>query len=429
MVSVRLPANATGTSTLGSCPRNICRELFWQGAQSCDLAIVEGCFKACTKSKPVVEGNAAGKDHVGKHTHNRNSDEHIPPLHIGGNLGDLCGWLDMPRIGVLDVTQTRPCEISIRCPPVDALFLDGVNGIESFCRLQTRLEALWEIPVLGALESLGHVRKEIGSPRCGGNACRERYRQLGNNLLRYLDFVQLMSLAQRRDFPAGSAFDLPTMSPDQKLHIAVAYDDAFHCYFADTLDMLEMGGATIKTFSPLRDESLPKNTDLVYFGCGHPEKHAWALAQNHCMHMALREHVHCDGPVYAEGGGVAYLGHHMVLPDRSRVPMVGALPIDAQLCTNRGAARPREIELSRSSWLGETGTRIRGYLNPQWQLQPLEDVIDYAGPTHNGLHVLGRKQLIGSLLHIHFAAQPEFLYRFFARHGQSESTVERVTVS
>jgi len=407
----------------------LCRELFRRGAQSCDLAIVEGSFTTCTKARSVEQGNAAQTGHVGQHTQKRNSDAHTRPLHTGGSLRDLCGWLDMPRIGVLDVAQTRPCEISIRRPPVDALFLDGVDGIESYCRLQTQLEALWGIPVLGALESLGHVRREIGSPRCGGKACRERCRQLGNNLLRYLDFSQLMSLAQRREFPAGSAFDLPTLSLDQKLHVAVAYDDAFHCYFADTLDMLEMGGATLKAFSPLRDESLPENTDLVYFGCGHPEKHAWALARNHCMHMALREHVHRDGPVYAEGGGVAYLGQHMVLPDRSRVPMVGALPIDSQLCADRGAARPREIELSRSSWLGEAGTRLRGYLNPQWHLQPLEDVIDYAGPTQNGLQVLGRKQLIGSLLHLHFGAQPEFLNRLFVRHGQPESTVERVTAS
>jgi len=281
---------------------------------------------------------------------------------------------------------------------------------------------LWGIPVLGALESLPHARAEIGSLRCGSRVCRESCRQLGNNLLRYLDFSRLMGLAERREFRAHAVPDLPALAPDQQLQVAVAYDDAFHCYFADTLDLLEMAGATIKTFSPLRDESIPSGTDLIYFGCGCLEKHAWALASNCCMHMAIREHVHRHGRVYAEGSGLAYLGRHMVLPDGSRVPMVGALPIDSHWNSGRDAARPQETELVRSSWLGEAGTRIRGYLNPQWHLELLDEVTDYAAAAQQGLHVLGHKQLIGSLLHLHFAAQPDFLNRFLTRYARSEAT-------
>ncbi len=48
-------------------------------------------------------------------------------------------------------------------------------------------------------------------------------------------------------------------------------DDAFHCYFPDTLDLLELRGATVCDFSPLRDERLPVDTDIVYFGCGRPD--------------------------------------------------------------------------------------------------------------------------------------------------------------
>src|SRR5690606_21378146 len=94
------------------------------------------------------------------------------------------------------------------------------------------------------------------------------------------------------------------------LTVAVAYDEAFRCYFPDTLDLLEHLGATVVDFSPLRDEALPLGTDIVYFGCGHPERYAEALASNHCMMLAIREHVCAGRRIYAEGGGVAYLCQH-----------------------------------------------------------------------------------------------------------------------
>ena len=81
----------------------------------------------------------------------------------------------------------------------------------------------------------------------------------------------------------------------------------------------------MKVFSPLRDECLPADTDIVYLGCGSPHEHAAALAENHCMLMALKEHV-CSGKrIYAEGGGLAYLCQHVEMADGKRTPMVGAL--------------------------------------------------------------------------------------------------------
>lgn len=411
-------------SITGQCHRHLdtwlmsselCRTLFRQGAQSCDLAVLEGCFETNSQISQERHSNFSIDD--------KKSPGHESPLHTGGNLKELCDWLDVPRIGVLDVARIQPCEISIQRPPVDALLLDGVTGMKCFCRLQTQLEALWEIPVLGALESLPHVRLAIESPHCEGKTCRTNYRRLGNNLLRYLDFGQLMTLAKQRDFPNAPALHLPTLAPDHKLSIAVAFDDAFHCYFADALDMLEMGGATIKTFSPLRDESLPQNTNLVYFGYGHPEKHAWALSRNHCMHTALRDHVYQHGGVYAEGEGVAYLGQRMMIPGQSPIPMVGALPLDSYLCPDSPTIVPQEIKLPQSSWLGKAGTRIRGYLNSHWRLQPVDDLNTDTINYQQRLTFLSQKQLIGSLLNLNFAAQPDFVHRIFTQFSQSRSTI------
>ena len=119
-------------------------------------------------------------------------------------------------------------------------------------------------------------------------------------------------------------FRLPAFA--HPLNIAVAYDEAFSCYFPDTLDVLESQGANVSVFSPLRSERLPDHTDVVYFGCGQPEDYVNELAANFCMKESLWNHVVSGGRVYAESAGLAYLCREMVMPCGHHWPMVGLLP-------------------------------------------------------------------------------------------------------
>src|SRR4029077_9837134 len=107
-------------------------------------------------------------------------------------------------------------------------------------------------------------------------------------------------------------------------------DEAFGAYFPDTLEMLETLGAELVEFSPIRDEALPDAVDLVMIGCGFPDRHADALAENLSLIAALRSHV-CRGQrIYSEGGGTAYLGRSLILGDQ-RVLVAGILPFDAEV--------------------------------------------------------------------------------------------------
>ena len=74
-------------------------------------------------------------------------------------------------------------------------------------------------------------------------------------------------------------------------------------YFPDTLETLEALGAELVEFSPIRDESLPEAVDLVMIGCGFPDRHADALADNLSLIAALRSHVCRGHRIYSEGGG------------------------------------------------------------------------------------------------------------------------------
>jgi hypothetical protein len=93
--------------------------------------------------------------------------------------------------------------------------------------------------------------------------------------------------------------------------------------------------------------------------------------------------------------------------------MVGALPAVAARAAQPQPPQPAEATLRVDNWLAERGSRLRGYLNANWRIQPIGPLVSLAKeePLHTGL--IGRDGVIGSRLHLNFAAQPAFLRRFF----------------
>lgn len=376
-------------------PRDFCIELFLRGCRSCDLAIIEGEFK----------GNATP---------------------TGGSLDTLCDWLALPRLAVVDCTVLSHCQLPPRPPDVEGVLLDHLAGYGHFVRMQTMLEGLWGLPVLGGLSASPSLRQVVDNIPIGAKPSEEVCQKLGTNFLKTSDIERILEIAASRDFSSRPESACETLSQGQRLHVAVAFDEAFNCYFPDTLDALEMQGAEVSDFSPLRDERLPADADVVYFGCGHPERFAADLGENQCMLLALRNHL-CNGRrIYAEGGGLAYLCQH--LDDGAhRRPMVGALPATAHLEMKTYEPRAVEFSLTGNCWLAPAGTRLRGYVNPAWRLQPTGSLHQYAGAGHE-LDLVGRHQAIGSRVHLHFAAHADGLCGFFAPHAAAMDATAAVSV-
>ncbi len=362
----------------------VCREIFIHAAQSCDLAVVQGEFA------PEVAADSG----------------------VGGRLETLCEWLDLPRLVVLDVSRLQPCHLRRRPEQVDALLLDRVGDGHHLARWTTDLEALWGVPVLGALEELPALRAEIDAIPSGTRPPRELCRELAGHFGRHLRVERLLKLAFRRGLAAAPRRLFASEPVASGVVVAVAYDEAMNCYFPDVLDLLELRGATIIDFSPLRDERLPKGANVVYLGCGHPERFSDELSQNHCMKLALRNHLRNGGRIYAEGGGMAYLCQHVEAADGELRRMVGIFPAIARPNPSAGPPTPVEITLDRATWLGHRGARLRGYRNHNWKLEPagpLTGCILEAGQQHVLVKSCGA---IGSQLHLHFAVDPALLPNF-----------------
>ena len=172
-------------------------------------------------------------------------------------------------------------------PRTDALVLDRVADAGQAAYWQTTLEALWKAPVLGWLDEAPALRNLCHTLPRGSNPSRELCAALGQRVLTTLRLDRLRALARRaRPLPIEPEPWLARVAP--QFRIAVAYDEAYCGYYPETLDLLEAAGAELCDFSPLRSESIPEDADVVYFGCGHPERDPERLAANHCLKQSLR---------------------------------------------------------------------------------------------------------------------------------------------
>ena len=76
-------------------------------------------------------------------------------------------------------------------------------------------------------------------------------------------------------------------------------------------------------------------------------------------------------------------------------------------------SEPVEITLGRSNWLGKAGDALRGYLNLRWDITSKDRFVNYVMEPRYRHLLVGHDKVLASRLHLHFAAQPEFLDRFF----------------
>jgi cobyrinic acid a,c-diamide synthase len=275
---------------------------------------------------------------------------------------------------------------------------------------------------LGCIEELPHLRTLCSTLPAGTNPSRELCAALAERLLPSLNVNRLLALARRTPPLIALPNEFAWHEERQRFRIAVAYDEAYSCYYPETLDLLEAAGAELCDFSPLKSGAIPTGVDVVYFGSGHPERYPAQLAGNHCLKQSLRCFAATGGRIYAEGSGLAYLCREFVFPCGKTVAMSGLLPATARWVPHASQPEPTEVVFGASSWLVPSHTALRGYRHPGWQIEPRGPMITYAQDPRQRLDVLGRGNIIGSGVMFNLAANRHLLRRFFEPYSPVASS-------
>ena len=338
----------------------------------------------------------------------------------GGNLDMISYWLDLARIVIVDASRLDACQMPSKPLRAAAILLDKVADSAQAAHWQTNLESAWRVPVLGWLPLASPLRESAASPPAGCSPGAGLCHAVGKLLLPSLRLNMLLQIAQRSPLPETPPAQEYVQRAQGRLQVAVAYDEIFNGYLAESLDGLEASGATLRDFSPLHSCSLPQKTDVVFLGNGGFGECWRKLAANHCVQQSLRSFAAAGGRVYAEGAGLAYLCRQLVLPSGERIPLAGLLPARARLCSPPRTSTGVEVVFGASSWMWTVQSKLRGYRQNHLVVDPTGPMLTFAQSPEQRLDIFGRGNVLGSRLVVDLAAHPQLLGRFFTPYRPAQ---------
>ncbi len=143
------------------------------------------------------------------------------------------------------------------------------------------------------------------------------------------------------------------------VRIGIIRDSAFQFYYPENIDALAEGGAEVVFISPLKQKELPE-LDALYIGGGFPETHAGQLAENKKFSAQLKALADDGFPIYAECGGLIYLGENLVLEGES-YPMAGILPLTFDFYKIPQGHGYTIVKVEGQNPYYDIGTEIRGH--------------------------------------------------------------------
>jgi cobyrinic acid a,c-diamide synthase len=179
----------------------------------------------------------------------------------------------------------------------------------------------------------------------------------------YLDLEGLRALASAapiiRSFtPHPTCFGRPGSASTQPL-VGVIQDEAFQFYYPENLEALEKAGAKLVFLNALSGE-FPAALDGLYIGGGFPETQALLLARNDSFRLGLKDAIEDGLPVYAECGGLMYLGETLIYQGES-YPMVGALPLTFVLERKPQGHGYTTVKVRKENPFFPIGTVLKGH--------------------------------------------------------------------
>lgn len=145
----------------------------------------------------------------------------------------------------------------------------------------------------------------------------------------------------------------------KNIRIGVLQDTAFQFYYEENLEALERAGAELIYVNAMQDSELPE-LDGLYIGGGFPETSAKELAANEQFRESVKRGAEKGLPIYAECGGLIYLGKSIVL-DGIEFPLVGVFPARFGMSQKPQAHGYSIFKVDRKTRFYDHGVEVKGH--------------------------------------------------------------------
>jgi cobyrinic acid a,c-diamide synthase len=258
------------------------------------------------------------------------------------STAELARTLRSPVILIADVTMsTRTiAALVLGCQKFDpdlnlaGVILNRVAGGRQESLVRSAVERYCGIPVVGAVPKLREnifPERHMGLvPHLESGFAEKAVHWARDIVERNLDVDSLWRIASDTESPGQDATPLELqIHHGSPVRIGVIRDKSFWFYYPENLAKLNCLGATLVEIDSIHEAILPP-IDGLYIGGGFPETQAVPLAENKSFRESLRLAIEQGLPVYAECGGLMYLGERLLVGEQT-YPMVGALPLSFAL--------------------------------------------------------------------------------------------------
>lgn len=296
------------------------------------------------------------------------------------STAELAKLLRAPVILCIDCTKsTRTiAAVVLGCIHFDGnvdikgVILNRVAGARHENILKRSIEYHTGVPVLGSVPKLARQNfpeRHMGLiPTPEHEWAADSITAAAEMAGKYIDLDKLSQAAFEAPGlpPADSTDDItekkvtdPAAGFKIKPRIGIMRDSAFQFYYQENIDALISEGTELIYTSPLSDKTIP-DIDALYIGGGFPETHAKELSENTSYKEELKVLAAKGLPVYAECGGLMYLGKELFL-DGVIYDMAGLLPITFGFSKKPQAHGYTIVIVEEKNPYYEVGTKIRGH--------------------------------------------------------------------
>jgi cobyrinic acid a,c-diamide synthase len=311
------------------------------------------------------------------------------------------------------------------------------EAIEEFCK----------IPVVGAIPKDSNLcipDRHLGLvTNCEMAETDKLLDYLADVICEHVDLAKVLTLAQSAPelqlFAESLVPNLAKYAQKNKSFtpkIGIIQDAAFSFYYPENLEALKGMGADVAPINALLDNQLPEDLDGLYIGGGFPEVFAAKLEENKVLRREIKLAGENGLPIYAECGGLMYLGRSIRTPSQS-FEMVGLLPFDTQMESKpQGHGYTIMEAIPDQPWFDEEA-EIKGHEFHNSRVINLDPNVKFGLTVKRGYGIDGRydgicyKNVFATYNHIHALSCPEWAERMVRlatsyNHQTKWSQIERV---
>ena len=226
--------------------------------------------------------------------------------------------------------------------------------------------------------------------------------KIANELDKTVDWKAILEAS--KEIEPNAILSTEKTIASKKIKFAVAKDAAFNFIYPQNIAAMETLGEVV-FFSPIADVKIP-DCDFIYLPGGYPEMYLKELSSNTEMLKSIKEFAQNNGKIYAECGGMMYLGKAIISENNETFRMVNYFDFEASIADKklhlgyRTSAINKHIfkghEFHYSSLVNDTETTINA-------------TITNARNGDTNTKIYKKQRVMGSYVHHYFGTSEKLL--------------------